>query len=84
MELKQGKIDAVGYISSSTSQPDHGDIWIWKGKCTWWYLLEIKKMTQDPEGWSPGGGYKGAAPPCRRKFSIWWAQNSQFQALFTT
>ena len=25
-----------------------------------------------PGGWPPGGGWKGEAPPCLRKFCIWW------------
>ena len=58
MDWKKGKIDAVGYISFF--QPHNTlsylitVIYVYeKGKYTWWYLLEIKKMMQDPEGWPP-------------------------------
>ena len=34
-----------------------------------------------PGGWPPGGGWKGAAPPCVRKFCILQAKYAYFQAL---
>ena len=37
-----------------------------------WEGQSVREVFAGVGGLAPGGGYEGAAPPCVRKFCIWW------------
>ena len=48
----------------------------WLCHCLFWIVGRTVcewGVRRGPGGWPPGGGCKGAVPPCLRNFCIWWA-----------